>query len=151
MGFIDYIVHPLWETWADLVHPDAQEILDTLEDNREWYQSTIPHSPSPSPEDQEKEVLLENASAPGGVMGSATARKIPFVMVAEESETDTRDLPEEQKLHRSGCDSASVTTRLLNKADSGRTFSLDPERDVAEDRRTDQEGLTAVPIFRLGT
>lgn len=21
VGFIDYIVHPLWETWADLVHP----------------------------------------------------------------------------------------------------------------------------------
>lgn len=49
MGFIDYIVHPLWETWGDLVHPDAQEILDTLEDNRDWYQSTIPQSPSPPP------------------------------------------------------------------------------------------------------
>ena len=47
MGFIDYIVHPLWETWADLVHPDAQDILDTLEDNRNWYQSMIPQSPSP--------------------------------------------------------------------------------------------------------
>lgn len=45
MGFIDYIAHPLWETWADLVHPDAQELLDTLEDNREWYQSRIPCSP----------------------------------------------------------------------------------------------------------
>ncbi|EPY84406.1 cAMP-specific 3,5-cyclic phosphodiesterase 4D-like protein [Camelus ferus] len=54
VGFIDYIVHPLWETWADLVHPDAQDILDTLEDNREWYQSTIPQSPSPAPEDQEE-------------------------------------------------------------------------------------------------
>nr|3TVX_A Chain A, cAMP-specific 3',5'-cyclic phosphodiesterase 4A [Homo sapiens]3TVX_B Chain B, cAMP-specific 3',5'-cyclic phosphodiesterase 4A [Homo sapiens] len=41
VGFIDYIVHPLWETWADLVHPDAQEILDTLEDNRDWYYSAI--------------------------------------------------------------------------------------------------------------
>lgn len=45
VGFIDYIVHPLWETWADLVHPDAQEILDTLEENRDWYQSAIPPSP----------------------------------------------------------------------------------------------------------
>ncbi|XP_053304009.1 cAMP-specific 3',5'-cyclic phosphodiesterase 4D isoform X2 [Spea bombifrons] len=54
VGFIDYIVHPLWETWADLVHPDAQDILDTLEDNREWYQSTIPQSPSPAPEEQEE-------------------------------------------------------------------------------------------------
>ncbi|KFP05754.1 cAMP-specific 3',5'-cyclic phosphodiesterase 4D, partial [Calypte anna] len=54
VGFIEYIVHPLWEAWADLVHPDAQDILDTLEDNREWYQSTIPQSPSPAPDDQEE-------------------------------------------------------------------------------------------------
>uniref|UniRef100_A0A1I7WBV7 PDEase domain-containing protein n=1 Tax=Heterorhabditis bacteriophora TaxID=37862 RepID=A0A1I7WBV7_HETBA len=39
VGFIDYIVHPLYETWADLVYPDAQNILDQLEENREWYQS----------------------------------------------------------------------------------------------------------------
>ncbi|XP_074206512.1 3',5'-cyclic-AMP phosphodiesterase 4C isoform X2 [Camelus bactrianus] len=45
VGFIDYIAHPLWETWADLVHPDAQDLLDTLEDNREWYQSKIHCSP----------------------------------------------------------------------------------------------------------
>ena len=48
VGFIDYIVHPLWETWADLVYPDAQEILDTLEENREFYHSCIPLSPSSS-------------------------------------------------------------------------------------------------------
>ncbi|XP_019770035.1 cAMP-specific 3',5'-cyclic phosphodiesterase isoform X5 [Dendroctonus ponderosae] len=52
VGFIDYIVHPLWETWADLVHPDAQDILDTLEENRDWYQSAIPASP-PAEEDQD--------------------------------------------------------------------------------------------------
>ncbi|XP_057342002.1 cAMP-specific 3',5'-cyclic phosphodiesterase isoform X3 [Microplitis mediator] len=51
VGFIDYIVHPLWETWADLVHPDAQDILDTLEENRDWYQSMIP--PSPPSDDQQ--------------------------------------------------------------------------------------------------
>nr|KAF6478905.1 hypothetical protein HJG59_000129 [Molossus molossus] len=51
VGFIDYIVHPLWETWADLVHPDAQEILDTLEDNRDWYYSAIRQSlPLPPPQ-----------------------------------------------------------------------------------------------------
>ncbi|XP_069125970.1 3',5'-cyclic-AMP phosphodiesterase 4C-like isoform X2 [Argopecten irradians] len=48
VSFIDYIVHPLWETWADLVFPDAQEILDTLEDNRDWYMRMIPISPSSS-------------------------------------------------------------------------------------------------------
>ncbi|TNN16550.1 cAMP-specific 3',5'-cyclic phosphodiesterase 4C [Schistosoma japonicum] len=41
VSFIDYIVHPLWETWSDLVYPDAQNILETLEDNREWYFSQI--------------------------------------------------------------------------------------------------------------
>ncbi|XP_023269563.1 cAMP-specific 3',5'-cyclic phosphodiesterase 4C-like isoform X3 [Seriola lalandi dorsalis] len=56
VGFIDYIVHPLWETWGDLVHPDAQDILDTLEDNRDWYQSTIPQSPSPPPVGQDKDL-----------------------------------------------------------------------------------------------
>jgi cAMP-specific phosphodiesterase 4 len=37
IGFMDFIVHPLWESWADLVAPDAQSILDTLEKNRNWY------------------------------------------------------------------------------------------------------------------
>ena len=48
VGFIDYILHPLWETWADLVYPDAQEILDQVEENRDFYQSMIPISPSTS-------------------------------------------------------------------------------------------------------
>lgn len=38
------------------MHPDAQDILDTLEDNRDWYQSTIPQSPSPPPVCQDKEL-----------------------------------------------------------------------------------------------
>lgn len=29
------------------MHPDAQDILDTLEENRNWYHSMIPQSPSP--------------------------------------------------------------------------------------------------------
>jgi cAMP-specific phosphodiesterase 4 len=34
VGFISYIVHPLWETVAELVYPDAQDIMATLEYNR---------------------------------------------------------------------------------------------------------------------
>ncbi|XP_069783991.1 3',5'-cyclic-AMP phosphodiesterase 4C-like isoform X3 [Narcine bancroftii] len=66
VGFIDFIVHPLWETWADLVYPDAKEILDNLEDNRDWFHSMIPRSPpSPSPvlfKDTDEIVLLETVS-----------------------------------------------------------------------------------------
>ncbi|XP_075919757.1 3',5'-cyclic-AMP phosphodiesterase 4C-like isoform X2 [Petromyzon marinus] len=50
VGFIDYIAHPLWETWADLVQPDAQEMLELLEENRDFYQNAIPNSPSPPPD-----------------------------------------------------------------------------------------------------
>uniref|UniRef100_A0A674NEW0 Phosphodiesterase n=1 Tax=Takifugu rubripes TaxID=31033 RepID=A0A674NEW0_TAKRU len=78
VGFIDYIVHPLWETWADLVHPDAQVILDTLEDNREFYQSTIPQSPSPTLDEPE-----DGTRPPGG-------DKFQFELTLEEDgESDT--------------------------------------------------------------
>ena len=38
-------MHPLWETWADLVYPDAQAIIENLELNREFYQAQIVLSP----------------------------------------------------------------------------------------------------------
>ena len=66
VGFIDYIVHPLWETWADLVYPDAVEILEALEENREWWNSQIPASPTSSSND-----LLKEEDEPGsGSMSS---------------------------------------------------------------------------------
>ncbi|XP_062034105.1 cAMP-specific 3',5'-cyclic phosphodiesterase 4A isoform X1 [Lepus europaeus] len=77
VGFIDYIVHPLWETWADLVHPDAQEILDTLEDNRGWYYSAIRQSPSPPPEDE-----------PGGPGHPGPPDKFQFELTLEEEEEE---------------------------------------------------------------
>lgn len=47
--FIDYVVHPLWETWADLVYPDAQSIMSNLQTNREYYRSRCPISPTSTP------------------------------------------------------------------------------------------------------
>ncbi|CAF1019771.1 unnamed protein product [Adineta steineri] len=48
VGFIEFIVHPLWETWADLVYPDASAILETLEQNRDWYQARLSPTSSSS-------------------------------------------------------------------------------------------------------
>lgn len=92
MGFIDYIVHPLWETWADLVHPDAQEILDTLESNRDWYQSMIP--PSPPSED----AIRGSGEGP-------SHDKIQFHMTLEEgleSEAEAADAEEAAEAEDSG-------------------------------------------------
>ncbi|KAA0189427.1 Phosphodiesterase, partial [Fasciolopsis buskii] len=41
VSFIDFVAHPLLESWCDLVHPSAQFILDTLADNRDWYESQV--------------------------------------------------------------------------------------------------------------
>ncbi|KAM9762649.1 3',5'-cyclic-AMP phosphodiesterase 4B isoform 4-T4 [Menidia menidia] len=82
VGFIDYIVHPLWETWADLVHPDAQDILDTLEDNRNWYQSMIPQSPSPPFYDQ------GTHGHGGGTGGQGGGEKFQFDLTLEEEDLD---------------------------------------------------------------
>lgn len=168
VGFIDYIVHPLWETWADLVHPDAQEILDTLEDNREWYQSMIPHSPSPNPHGQEKGALAGEASALSGGSGSTSGDKFQFELtLEEEGESDTESPPEEEEgysgrkgseLSRtdsgSGFEAVSAKIHRLPKmltTDSDRTFSIDSDKDMAEEREKDQEGVSGVPRFRLGT
>uniref|UniRef100_A0A8C7ITL1 Phosphodiesterase n=1 Tax=Oncorhynchus kisutch TaxID=8019 RepID=A0A8C7ITL1_ONCKI len=158
VGFIDYIVHPLWETWADLVHPDAQEILDTLEDNREWYQSMIPHSPSPTPEAQDK------------------VDKFQFELtLEEEGESDTESPPEEEegfsstgtehsrtdpdsRLHSVSATAhphyqglSKMTTSVLNLGGTTLSTDSDPDKEAAEDKEHDQEGNAGVRRFRLGT
>ena len=74
----------MWETWGDLVHPDAQEILDTLEDNRDWYHSMIPTSP---PQD------LNTQTEEGGPVRdlAAAAERIKFQITLEEPEDEEED------------------------------------------------------------
>ncbi|NXW24088.1 PDE4C phosphodiesterase, partial [Circaetus pectoralis] len=105
VGFIDFIAHPLWETWADLVHPDAQEILDTLEDNREWYQSMIPRSPSPPPEGP-------------GASPATTTDKFQFELtLEEEGESDTELEGAESPLDEDNSDSKTPATDDSELAD----------------------------------
>lgn len=105
VGFIDYIVHPLWETWADLVHPDAQDILDTLEENRNWYQSMIPPSPSPpfyasdgegSPpgEEEDEEDEDEDEDEDGRAVG-----KFQFEMMLDDKDNQGSDTDSLQNYH----------------------------------------------------
>ncbi|KAF6306863.1 phosphodiesterase 4C [Rhinolophus ferrumequinum] len=108
VGFIDYIAHPLWETWADLVHPDAQDLLDTLEDNREWYQSKIPHSPvdpiSPErggPDRFQFELTLEEAEEEEEeerMLAQEASESPDTELLSAEARPDPRDLcPDNQR------------------------------------------------------
>ena len=40
--FIDFVVYPLVEIWAELVSPHAQEMLSLLTQNREYYANLMP-------------------------------------------------------------------------------------------------------------
>ncbi|XP_067253417.1 3',5'-cyclic-AMP phosphodiesterase 4D-like isoform X2 [Chanodichthys erythropterus] len=142
VGFIDYIVHPLWETWADLVHPDAQDILDTLEDNREWYQSTIPQSPSPAPDQP------EDGSRSGG------AEKFQFELTLEEDgESDTEkdsgsqaeeeeEEDEDEEEDNSCSDSKTLITQDSESTEipeEGISEEVSTEPSMVEDEEEDEE------------
>lgn len=163
VGFIDYIVHPLWETWADLVHPDAQDILDMLEDNREWYQSMIPHSPTFTPEDKGGVVGM---GAMGG--GNASAgEKFQFELTLEEEGESDVESPVEEEFTSITQDSSRTDpegkhpssaprtqqANLTARSPGCRTMSFKmgelPDSED-EDRELDQEGKS-VSCLRLGT
>uniref|UniRef100_A0A3B4T239 Phosphodiesterase n=1 Tax=Seriola dumerili TaxID=41447 RepID=A0A3B4T239_SERDU len=136
VGFIDYIVHPLWETWADLVHPDAQDILDTLEDNREWYQSTIPQSPSPALDEAE-----DGTRPPGG-------DKFQFELTLEEdgesdTEKDSGSQPEEEEEEEEEEDNSCTDSKTLCTQDSESTeIPLDEQVGEDEEEEVAEEGET---------
>ncbi|XP_042574176.1 cAMP-specific 3',5'-cyclic phosphodiesterase 4D isoform X3 [Cyprinus carpio] len=159
VGFIDYIVHPLWETWADLVHPDAQEILDTLEDNREWYQSMIPHSPTSTPEDK---VDVVGMGAIGGGIASA-GEKFQFELTLEEEGESDIDSPIDEEFTSTTQDSSRTDPEGKHPSSAPRTqtarspgcrtmsFKMgEPPDSEDEDRELDQEGKS-VSCLRLGT
>ncbi|XP_072367217.1 3',5'-cyclic-AMP phosphodiesterase 4B isoform X4 [Scyliorhinus torazame] len=121
VGFIDYIAHPLWETWADLVHPDAQDLLDTLEDNRNWYQSMIPQSPSPSPDEQEKE-------------GQYPTEKFQFELTLEEDEDSEGIEREETSQGEEDSSCQSCETKIF--------VALESESQETEVEETQADPLT---------
>ena len=45
-SFIDFVVYPLWEVWAELVFPHAQFVLDRLHAMQEYWTDMIPTSPN---------------------------------------------------------------------------------------------------------
>ena len=61
--FIDFIVYPLWETWAELVYPAGQLMLDNIGKTREYWNAMIdPNSPPPSSDDQEQDSSCDTDS-----------------------------------------------------------------------------------------
>ncbi|XP_063316742.1 3',5'-cyclic-AMP phosphodiesterase 4B isoform X4 [Pelmatolapia mariae] len=137
VGFIDYIVHPLWETWADLVHPDAQDILDTLEDNRNWYQSMIPQSPSPPFYDQSTHGHSGGTGGPGG------GEKFQFELTLEEEDLDGMEKDGD-------AEEDEEEEELDEEEEDSLGDSRSPPLDYLDGQENDEEGMieptTAIEI-----
>uniref|UniRef100_A0A8P4KH65 Phosphodiesterase n=1 Tax=Dicentrarchus labrax TaxID=13489 RepID=A0A8P4KH65_DICLA len=134
VGFIDYIVHPLWETWADLVHPDAQDILDTLEDNRNWYQSMIPQSPSPPFYDQ------GTHGHSGGTGGQGGGEKFQFELTLEEEDLDG--------IEKDGEEEEEDEEEELEEEEDSLGDSRSPPLDYLDSQEHD-EGSTMEPTMAI--
>lgn len=92
VSFIDYVVHPLWETWVDLVYPDCQHILDTLDDNRQWYQGQMSDSGSDN-EDERRSPAAESPSSVDGhlLRKSAEVVDVDYVCLRSKYDVDADD------------------------------------------------------------
>jgi hypothetical protein len=37
LTFIEFIIYPLWEMWAELVYPDAQHVMDGIAGTKKYW------------------------------------------------------------------------------------------------------------------
>ncbi|XP_074421705.1 3',5'-cyclic-AMP phosphodiesterase 4C isoform X4 [Larus michahellis] len=111
----------------------SQEILDTLEDNREWYQSMIPRSPSPPPKGP-------------GVSPTATD-KFQFELTLEEEEegeSDTELEGAESPLDEDNSGSKTPATDDSELADTERLSPSPGDQDPPVTRPRDVDNLRAL-------
>lgn len=162
MGFIDYIVQPLWETWADLVQPDCQEILDLLEDNRVWYRSRIVASPSdvvvapsssdassgrdtgPKSDGGRETVADENAAESAGAAGDAVEQATDSTTVEVERTLEHPDIQAASSSSRNI--SVNVTLTVSMQTVTTTTTSLAAGGDVGDELRCNRHTSESPPL-----
>lgn len=111
VGFIDYIVQPLWETWSELVAPDAKKILEGLEENRDWWAKQCP----PGTFDR----MILGSSGEGGASAAAAAAAAAGKAANELKEVDESQLGKSDSIERadSAGDEAAGCGVKADKAD----------------------------------
>ena len=125
-------MHPLWETWADLVFPDAQEILEHLETNRDHYYAQTEDSPTPE-ESQERDEQDERDKENTPTGGSVHEERDQFDLTLEDCEGEAR---EEDLLMQEQRRKSSEEVRKLSKELNQR----DIQGCSTQERRASQEG-----------
>ncbi|KAG9511109.1 cAMP-specific 3',5'-cyclic phosphodiesterase 4D [Fragariocoptes setiger] len=85
IGFIQAIVEPLWQMWAQLVYPHCQQMLDNIDSNRQWYEyqisnrssrnNTSDKTTSQSHDSKEQDKLKGNQSTSSETPSSSNSSK----------------------------------------------------------------------------
>ena len=66
-------MHPLWETWGELMHPHCAEILDILANNRAFLHTRMQQQPPvPGALQQQQQAAAQNASQPAAASAGVT-------------------------------------------------------------------------------
>ena len=73
---------------ADLVNPNAQHILDTLEENRDWYHSMITLSPPADSSGKSSPVDKEAAKSSEDQELAHAAERIKFQITIDDPDQD---------------------------------------------------------------
>ena len=119
MTFLDLIILPLWETWAELVYPDAQEMLDNLSKTREfWHDQIKCASPPLSENEPEGDDPGNNEDNKHPVEGASTVVVVPKTIMEDSSincsdEGDLQTCPVESE-DADTCSLQSSTDSLAN-------------------------------------
>ena len=136
----------MWETWADLVYPDCQDILDLLECNRDYYQSQIPFSPSLTEESKEQNEPngsdtkpIKDSAADITITTSHTPssdhNRFQFNLVLDEdAQNENVEDNETQPLQ---CDSSSSDSGVPSLKQQHIHFTYNMHEDIAEEASLD--------------
>ena len=124
--FIDFIVEPLWETWAELVYPDAQIILDRLQRTRSYWNSQVPPSPPPGTDSSGESTVIVTVPTP-----------------KEEEEEGRRSVFLEEGEEEEVCiGSGNVSKESSNSSSSSSSSSGGSRKDSENSRSSPSDSLT---------
>lgn len=123
--FLDLIVLPLWETWAELVYPDAQEILDNLSKTRDYWVSQIKCASPPLSENEQQDgddpVAKETNDEPSSVEEIA-------VSVPQSKEQSSSSGNHSSSVRKSSASGSGEKCSLQNNSDPASVDSSANER-----------------------
>lgn len=111
--FLDLIILPLWETWGELVYPDAQQMLENLSKTREFWHGQIKCASPPLSENEQPEGEDSGNDEHTPAEGASAEVVVVPKTISEESSMNCSD---ESELQTCPVDSGDADTCSLQSS-----------------------------------